>query len=248
MKDSCTPFDRALTQAVLAQFADIPTREEDVPLAFTPAFEEDVRQYIEFTRRRKRYVNSLARIVAIAAIVGILMVSSSLISIGSVVEPEQDGSYIFHMKSVAYDDLYYIYEFYVDQEIADAAPDEIRDVYFPTYVPEGFIPQHRSASVKGASASWETVTGMRISYGQSFISGDEWRRCIAYDPANDIAGVFTLGDFEVFRLKTVHQTIYLWSDHQYYFELRADAGIDEETMQNVFESIEWMPDERIFEN
>ena len=248
MNDGYTPFDKSMTQAVLAQFADIPTREEDVPLSFTAAFEEDVRKYIEFTRRRKRYVNSITRIVVIAAMVGILMACSMTLSIGSVVAPEQDGSYIFHVTSVPYDDLYYIYEFYVDQEIADAAPDQIRDVYFPTYVPEGFIPVHRSASVKGASAAWETVTGRRISYGQGFISRDEWRRCISYDPANDIAGVFDLGDFEVFRLKTSRETIYLWSDHQYYFELRADAGVDEETMQKVFESIEWMPDEVIFEN
>lgn len=165
MKDSCTPFDRALTQAVLAQFADIPTREEDVPLSFTPAFEEDVRQYIEFTRRRKRYVNSLARMLAIAAIVGILMVSSSLISIGSVVEPVQDGSYIFNMTSVAYGD-YYQYEFYVDQEIVDAAPDQIRDVYYPTYMPEGFIPECRNTFTDGATAAWQTVTGVRIYTGK----------------------------------------------------------------------------------
>jgi len=244
MKDSCTPFDRALTQAVLAQFADIPTREEDISLTFTEAFEKDVQEYLKYVRQRKRYVNSLTRMLAIAAMVGILMLSTSLISIGSVVEPEQDGSYIFNMASVAYGDYHY-YEFYVDQEIVDAAPDKIRDVYYPTYIPEGFIPEHRDTFSDGVSAVWETVTGTRIVYRQCVFFDDTNRAAFPYDPDNDIAGVFTLGDFEIFRLKTSRGISYLWSDHQYYYELRVDAEVDEDTMQKIFESIEWLPDEVI---
>lgn len=59
MNDGYTPFDRALTRSVLDEFFDIPTQEEDIPLTFTDAFEEDVRQFIEYTRRRKRYASSL---------------------------------------------------------------------------------------------------------------------------------------------------------------------------------------------
>ena len=92
------------------------------------------------------------------------------------------------------------------------------------------------------------MTGIRIAYSQCVFFDDENRVAISYDPENDVAGVFDLGDFEIFRLKTSSETIYLWSDHQYYFELHADAEVDEKTMQKVFESIEWMPDERIFEN
>lgn len=173
------------------------------------------------------------------------MASSSLLSVGAIVEPEQNGSYIFNMTSVAFDDLYYLYEIYVDQEIVDAAPDTIQEVYFPTYMPKGFLPLYRTATVDGASAAWESETGSRISYSQGVFSDDEWRLYISYDAWSDVAGVFDLGDFEVFRFKSSHEIIYLWSDRRYYFELRADADVDEETMQKIFESIEWMPDEAI---
>ena len=247
MNDRFTTFDRAMTQAVLAQFADIPAQEEEIPLTFTEAFEKDVQEYLKYVRRRKRYVNSFARMLAIAAMVGILIVFSSLISIGLVVEPEQDGSYIFNMTSVAYGD-YHQYEFYVDQKIVDAAPNRIHDVYYPTYIPEGFIPERRDTFSDGVSAAWETVTGTRIIYRQSLFFDATRRAAFPYDPEKDTAGVFTLGNFEIFRLKTSRGISYLWSDHQYYFELRVDAEVDEGTMQKIFESIEWMPDEVILED
>lgn len=245
MNDCKTPFDEAMIRSVLDEFSDIPTREEDIPLSFTDAFEKDVREFIEYTQRGKRRANLISRILLIAAIAGILMVSSSLLSFSSVVEPEQDGSYIFNRTSAAYDDLYYLYEFYVDQEIVDAAPDTIEDVYYPTYVPEGFILDHKFATVDGASAVWRTAAGLRIAYSQTVLFGSENRIAISYDPANDVAGVFDLGDFEVFRLKNRHEIIYIWSDHRYYYELYVDVGVDEETMKKIFESIEWMPDEII---
>lgn len=245
MKDSYSPFDKALTQAVLAQFADIPAQEDDISLSFTPAFEEDVQEYLNYVRQRKRCVGSLSRILAVAAMVGILMLSSALISIGAEVEPVQDGSYIFSRVSVTVG-TYFQYEFYVDPEISMIAPDQIRDVYYPTDIPEDFTLLYREATADGAGAAWENEEGKRISYSQALITENKWTRYLDYDPGIDIAGVFTLGDFEVFRLKRRHETIYLWSDHSYCFELRADAEVDEETMKKIFVSIEWIPGEHIF--
>lgn len=246
MGKKLTVYDAALTQSVLDLFSDIPEREEDISISFSEKFERDSHRLIGKTRRkRRRYVNSTTKKLLIAAII-ISLLSASFFSTGTIVEPEQDGSYIFNMTSVAYGD-YYHYEFYFDQEIVDAAPDVIQDVYFPTYIPEGFIPQHRRAVDDRVSAAWETVTGTRISYRQCVFFDNEWRESISYDPENDVAGVFDLGDFEVFRFKNSRGISYFWSDHLYYYELQVDTGVDEETMQKIFESIEWMPEQEIYD-
>lgn len=246
MNDGIRPFDRAMTRAVLDEFYDIPDREEDIPLAFSPEFELSARQLLGKTRRNGwRYVGTTVKRVLVAAIVAVFMVTSAL-AYGPIYKLVNEGKYLFNM-TPSENDVYH--EFYFDSEIASAAPDRIEEVYFPAYVPESFFEEHCHAFTDLASAAWGTVTGERISYRQSTIfDNPDWREAILYDAEEDISDIILLGDYEVLRIKGSSGIRYLWSDHRYYYQLHANAGVEEETLQKIFESIELMPDEEIFEH
>lgn len=237
MNDSYRPFDKALTQAVLAQFADIPIREEDIFLTFSDDFEQFARRLIRKTRGKLwRYVNSTAKKLLIAAII-ISLLATSALAYGPI------RNFIFQM-NLRDNGSYYSFTF--NPEIAAAAPDIIQEVYFPTYVPEGFVEEYKEATVGRAVASWRNEDGSSIFYTQNTIDDDpRSEAATSYNAEDAISEIILLGEYEVFRIKAKTYTMYIWTDHRYYYDLIVDDCIGEETMRKIFESIELAPDQEI---
>lgn len=237
MNDRKTPFDEAVTRSVLGEFSDIPAREEDIPLTFSAEFDAASRQLLGKTRRKGwRCVGTAAKRVLVAALVAAFM-ATSVLAYGPI------KHYILKM-NLRDSGSYYSFTF--DPEIAAVAPDIIQEVYFPTYVPDGFVEEYREAGVSGAVASWRNDEGASIFYTQNTIYDDpRSEAATSYNAENAVSEIILIGEYEVFRIKGETETMYIWSDHRYYYDLHVDHSIEEETMRKIFESMELAPDQEI---
>lgn len=237
MNDSYTPFDKAMTQAVLAQFADIPIREEDIFLTFSDDFEQFARRLIRKTRGKLwRYVNSTAKKLLIAAII-ISLLASSALAYGPI------RNFIFQM-NLRDNGSYYSFTF--NPEIAAAAPDIIQEVYLPTYIPEGFTCNDLICSVAGVVSTWTNEENALIDYAQFPISDDPRdEAATSFNAENATSGIILLGEYEVLRISGKSGIMYIWSDHRYYYTLYAEHSVGEESIKEIFESIELAPEQKL---
>lgn len=79
MDKTLTPFEQALLDATLEEFADIPNNEDDIDVTFSPEFIAKSEKLIQNTQKRTwRYVNTTMKRVALVAIIAALLATTAM--------------------------------------------------------------------------------------------------------------------------------------------------------------------------
>lgn len=224
-KTEWKPFEQALLDAALEEFADIPA-EDEIDLEFSEEFEEAGAALVAQTRRGKTpgVGKVLRRVLLVAAIIAALtttvMATQSFRDAVIKVFAQNAGTH---------------YEFSFDPEQAANAPEYIEKAYNVAYVPEGYDEDTKFINIGIAAYIWynESVDSY-ISFCQYPIPNDTegpWP-----NSEDVVVETLNLNGYEVF---CVHDegTAFYWTDNEYFFEMYFDPDVSEEDINKMFFSI-----------
>lgn len=228
-KQKMTPFEQALLDASLEEFADIPDNEDEINVTFSPVFTAKAEKLVRNTQRKSwRYVNTAMKRVAVAAIVAVLLATTAM-AIPAVREEvirffiREQGTHI----AVAF-----------DPKQAANAPECIETVYVPTYVPEGYQEDTRSASTSAVCAIWHDDSGNSIVYHQLPVSDDP-SKSDQYGVHSEGAKMqmLYLNGYRILSIYDDNVASYVWTDHEYFYDLSCCNTVPQNEMMRIFASI-----------
>lgn len=228
-KQKMTPFEQALLDASLEEFADIPDNEDEINVTFSPVFTAKAEKLVRNTQRKSwRYVNTAMKRVAVAAIVAVLLATTAM-AIPAVREEvirffiREQGTHI----AVAF-----------DPKQAANAPECIETVYVPTYVPEGYQEDTRSASTSAVCAIWHDDSGNAIVYHQLPVSDDP-SKSDQYGVHSEGAKMqmLYLNGYRILSIYDDNVASYVWTDHEYFYDLSCCNTVPQNEMMRIFASI-----------
>lgn len=228
-KQKMTPFEQALLDACLEEFADIPDNEDEINVTFSPVFTAKAEKLVRNTQRKSwRYVNTAMKRVAVAAIVAVLLATTAM-AIPAVREEvirffiREQGTHI----AVAFD----------PKQTANA-PECIETVYVPTYVPEGYQEDTRSASTSAVCAIWHDDSGNSIVYHQLPVSDDP-SKSDQYGVHSEGAKMqmLYLNGYRILSVYDDNVASYVWTDHEYFYDLSCCNTVPQNEMMRIFASI-----------
>lgn len=226
-KTELRPFEQALLDAALEEFTDIPS-EEEINLTFSEEFEEAGAELVEKARRGKvpSVSRTLRRVLLVAAIVAALATTV-------MATPSFRDAVIRFFSSNAGTH----YEFSFDPEQAATAPEYIEKVYKPTYIPEGFSEDTVLIDTSWVVYIWLSESGDFISLDQYPIPNDtEGPRPDAEDVEVE---TLSLNGYEVFCVYSDGNTMYHWTDNEYFYQMIFGPSVSEGECKKVFYSIAW---------
>lgn len=223
-KTKLTPFEQALLDTCLEEFADIPAEEE---IALEPSETFTKKSEALITQARKGRIQTLGktvrRLLLIAAILAMLVTTALA------VPAVREGIIRFFTKNAGTH-----YEFSFDPEQAATAPEYIEKVYKPTYIPEGFLEDLTFIDQGFVSYQWISDSGEYIFLDQFPIPND------SEGPAPDAEDVdvtiLNLNGYEVFCVRS-EIIMYHWTDNEYFYQLGIPASIPEHEQYQIFYSI-----------
>lgn len=224
-KSKLTPFEQALLDACLEEFADIPAEEE---IALEPSETFTKKSEALIAQARKGRIQTLGktvrRLLLIAAILAMLVTTALA------VPAVREGIIRFFTKNAGTH-----YEFSFDPEQAATAPEYIEKVYKPTYIPEGFREDTAFVDFSYVGYIWYSESGDFISYDQLPIPND------SEGPQPDAEDVeietLNLNGYEVFAVYTDGITLYHWTDNEYFYVLTLGPSVSKDEGVKVFCSI-----------
>lgn len=223
-KTKLTPFEQALLDACLEEFADIPA-EEEIALEPSESFSEKSAALIAQARRgRLRTLSKTARrILLVAAIL------AALITTAMAIPAVREGIIRFFTQNAGTH-----YEFSFDPEQAATAPEYIEKVYKPTYIPEGFREDTVFIDSSYVCYFWFSESGESITFDQMPIPNDT--EGPAPDAEDVTVEILNLSGYQVF---VVHAEIvmYHWTDNEYFYLLTVPTTLSTEDQHNIFYSI-----------
>lgn len=222
------PFELALLDAVLEEFSDIPDREDEIDVTFSPAFLAKSEKLIRNTRRKVwRYVNTTMKRVALIAIIAALLTSTAM-AFPAIREAvvrfftRDEGTH---------------YEFFFDSEQSAAAPDCIKTVYVPTYLPDGYHEHSKAVAISAVSINWLDDSGNWIAYDQLPIpKASENRSWFGANSEGVTKQTLCLNGQTVLCIYDDGMT-YIWTDNAYFYSLYCGATVSDEEMQKIFFSM-----------
>ena len=127
MRKQLTPFERALVDSVLKEYADIPNNED-----LSDIFSDDFKAWFEMfskDRGRRLRVGTVVKRILIAALIAVLLACAAM-AIPAIREAVID--FFFHEDEIQIGITF-------DPEQAATAPDEIETPYTITYFPDNFV-------------------------------------------------------------------------------------------------------------
>lgn len=228
-KQKMTPFEQALLDASLEEFADIPDNEDEINVTFSPVFTAKAEKLVRNTQRKSwRYVNTAMKRAALVAAIAALLVSTAM-AIPAVREEvirffiREQGTHI----AVAF-----------DPKQAANAPECIETVYVPTYVPEGYQEDTRSASTSAVCAIWHDDSGNSIVYHQLPVSDDP-SKSDQYGVHSEGAKMqmLYLNGYRILSIYDDNVASYVWTDHEYFYDLSCCNTVPQNEMMRIFASI-----------
>lgn len=219
------PFQQALLDAVLEEFADIPA-EEDIDLIPSPAFEEKCKELITKARQGKLRTLSktMRRIILVAAIIAAL--ATTAMAVPSVRQAI--------LRFFAHDAGSY-YNFSFDPELAVNAPEYIEKAYKPTYIPEGYCEDVALIDIGWVVYTWYSPEkDDYISFDQYPIPPDSSG---PHPDAGDVTvETLNLNGYQVFAVYS-ESTMYHWTDNEYFYQLIFGPTVSQEEGKKIFYSI-----------
>ncbi len=224
-------FQRALLQASMEDFADVPS-EENIDLIPSPKFQAEAVALIRRTSRPGwRHVNTaLKRAVIIAAMVAALVTTA--MAIPAVREAVIDFFFPDHSE-------YYGITF--DPDAASLAPDEIQQVLGPTFVPEGYELVMEDVSPAGVAFWYADAQDQWICFTQYVIppdaTDDSWFGVNAEETERQS---ILMGDYLVEEIQSRSVYFWFWTDNSYLYSLEITNSIPREIAEEVFRSIAFL--------
>ena len=231
-QSAMTPFERALLDATLEEFADIPAREADIPLTFSDRYRRRTEKLMRKTNSGTwHYVNTgWKRAILVAALVALLTLTAMAF-------PAVRRA----VANLFVDDVGTHYEFTIDPEEAAAAPHQIETAYAPTYIPEGYAFETKLASPAFALYLWkfsneQNITFTQLSMQVALNSGG------GINSEGAVMQPYSIDGFEVCRIEMESSLFYVWTKDGYYFELQQSGPVhSDEELTKIFRSIQVSP-------
>ena len=229
-KQKMTPFEQALLDATLEEFADIPEDEDKIDVTFSPAFTAKAEKLIRNTQRNHwHHVNATMKRVALVAILAALLLTT-VMAIPAVREEvirffiREEGSHL---------------SFTFDPEQAAHTPESIETVHLPTYLPEGYREETRSISASSVQATWRDPSGNSIHYHQLPVSNEPGDSGLyGIDSNGSGMRILFLNGYKVLSVQDGRTISYVWTDHEYFYDLSCSSAVSQKEIIQIFGSIE----------
>ena len=227
-KKALSDFQSALLNATLDNFADIPC-ENEIEIELSPAFESRSSELIRKTKHHSFYgaKNSFRRLILIAAILS--MLATTALAIPSVREAiinffiEDHSSY---------------YGITFDPEEAESAPNEIVEVYGPTYIPDGYELVIEDISAAGVAYWYANEEDQWICFTQYVLppdaTNDSWFGVNAEETSRQS---ILVGEYRVEQIQSRSVYFWFWTDNRYLYSLEISNGIPIDLTEEVYRSI-----------
>lgn len=224
-KTEWKPFEQALVDAVLEEFADIPS-EEEADWELSEAFDKKGQELIALVRRGglHKVSTTVRRALLIAAIIAALALTA--IAVPSV---RETLIRFFTTNAGTH------FEFSFDPEQAATAPDYIEKVYKPTYIPEGFYEDTVWVDTALVCYIWYSEAGDYISFDQLPIPNDS--EGPQPNAENVEVVILNLKGYEVFAVYSDGATLYHWTDNEYFYVLTLGPSVSNDECIRVFCSV-----------
>ena len=220
-----TPFEQALLDVILEEFATIPS-ENEIDITVSLNFQKTRDRLLKRTRNGtvSRVGIAFRRVIIIAAII------AALITTAMAVPTIREAIIQFFFRNEGTH-----YEFSFDPEQAATAPDVIKKVYHATYIPDGYVEVFTEVVLGGVSYIWSDESGEDyIMFNQYIIPENSNSGPNAEGVATEI---LNLNGYQVFCVRD-EGTIYYWTNNEYFFELACGTNVSEEEMQKIFSNIQ----------
>ena len=222
-KNTQQTFNRALRDAALEEFRDIPA-EGDIDLEFSEAFEAWGQSMLASPKPAARPLRkSLRRLILIAAILAALVTTA----MATPAIREALIKFFAHNAGTHY-------EFSFDPEQAATAPRYIEQAYLPTYIPDGYTAETVVIHPGFVTGMWSSESGGYMMFNQLPIPNDG--EGPAPDAEDVTVEILNLNGYEVFCVYA-EGYMYHWTDNKYFYHLYFSPSIAKEDSIKVFFSI-----------
>ena len=225
-----TPFQRALVDSVLKEYADIPNNK-DIPDTFSDDFQAWFQMFSKHQGGRL-CVGIVVKRVLIAALIAVLLACAAM-AIPAI--REAVIGFFFHEDEVQIGITF-------DPEQAATAPNEIEKPYTITYTPETFVlamegyePESAYVWLVNGDNQWITFTQNPMPNYPN--DGSWW----GVDVEESNCRTVLMGDYLVEIIDGDENYKLVWTNNEYLFTLELPYSVSEEEMQKIFAS--WGPKE-----
>ena len=238
-ENTLSPFKRALLEAQLEQWRDLPA-EKDIDLQPSKEFDEKSRKLIEDAKRGNvgKMSTALRRIILVAAIIASLAGTALAIpavregiihSWESSIPVPKDPIRFFVSNAGTH------FDFQFDQKQAASAPDKIEKVYKPTYIPKKFVQTQKLIGYGVVCYIWESGSKEYITFDQIPIPNN----CEGFSPTSENVETAYLDwkGFQIFCVYDDSVRMYFWTDDEYFYGLCFHTDMSIEEQYKVFLSI-----------
>ena len=226
MHEQLTVFQRALTESILKEYADVP-QEKDLPDVFSADFQNWI---AGFRKKSKLRVATVVKRILIAAIIAVLLASAAM-AIPAV--REKVIAFFFHK-----DDTKIGITF--DPEQAATAPTFIEKGYTISYIPDTYTLMTEVNDISGICLLWMDNNGQTILYIQNTVQArPENGNWLGFDATNVSRRTVLMGDYLVEVLEYEEKRILVWTNNEYLFTIELPNSIAEAQWHKIFAS--WVP-------
>lgn len=223
---SLTPFQQALLNVSLEQFADVP-QEAELPDNFSPAFLHNMQRLVAKTQRAGwYYVNTALKRAVLVAILAALLATTAL-AIPAV--RETIIGFFVRDQHVCYDVSF--------ASGNDNAPETIETVMRPTYIPESFSLDFTSISKLGTAFCYKNSVSDRIIFFQevAFFNGSS---AIGFNAEGAKRSMLLVDDCPVTVITDEDTYSWFWTDDNYFYSMQLSSNIPQEEARKIFFSIQ----------
>lgn len=232
-KKALTPFQQALTDAILDEYSFIPENENDIDIEFSFGFQAKMQKLIRKTNSKTwYYVNTSVKRAILVAIIAILITATVFAS------PSIRNAVI---KIFIHDTgTHYIFTF--DMEQTKNAPEHVESAYYPTYIPSGYTEVSNQAHYLGVCAVWLDADGWMIFYTQEALPHDPLQSELdSFNSEGTTISRITIDGYEIVRGVDDESIYYAWTNYEYLFTLICDNVLPEDELVKIFQSVQIDP-------
>lgn len=223
-KKSLSPFQRALLDAQLEQWKDIPS-EKEMEITLSAEFQKKGNEMICRTKRGKpRVVSTTVRQIAFVAAVLAVMVISTL-----AIPYVREGLVQFFVPDTG---DHYPFDF--DDALLASAPEKIEKVYKPTYIPVGFR-EEAIISTEWVVYMWQADGEKMITFGQYPLSNESVRP-LPNAEGLQVGGILADG-YKVLSMNNESSRMYFWTDNEYFYRLICSNSVPTDESNKMLNNI-----------
>ena len=211
-------FKLALTEG-LSNRIDRQISECTEDVVTSPAHDRAMNKIITASERRSSSSARLKRVIAI-------LVAAALLLTGcAVIYREQIKDFIEE-----------IYESFLALNYEDnvGTDEEIKDVYKPTYLPDGYSLEKGKIHSTKIKYTYKNFAGNKISYEQRVLDAVVFYADVESGYREVLDGI---AGYDIYCKETNEHIYYIWNDGKYMFKLTVDSAISIEELELIIAGI-----------